>query len=64
MISAYSVTNSLTLHSTIKPGITCLDINSDQDDIFVTGGNSGAVIFYDKAHNKVLYYWSTGLLKM
>jgi hypothetical protein len=55
LIAGYKLVNSLPLHSTTKPGITALDIHQGQDDILVTGGNDGAVIFYNKQNNKVIY---------
>lgn len=56
MISEYAVTNSLTLHSTTKPGITCLDIHSERDELLVTGGNDGAVIFYNRNQDRVIFF--------
>jgi len=56
MISEYKLTNSITLHSTTKPGITCMDINIERDDLIVTGGNDGGVIFYNKAQDKVNFF--------
>jgi len=54
MISGYRLANSLPLHSTTKPGITALDIHQDQDDFLITGGNDGAVIFYNKQNNRII----------
>ncbi len=54
MIAGYKIVNSLPLHSTTKPGITALDIHQDADSLLVTGGNDGAIIFYNKQNNRVI----------
>lgn len=52
-IAGYKVATSKALHSTTKPGITALDIDAEQDNLLVTGGNDGSVLFYDRTKNKV-----------
>jgi len=48
------MTNSVHLHSEKVPGITCLDINTELDDLILSGGNDGTVVLYNKAQDKVI----------
>jgi len=54
MILNYKLTNSVALHSEKVPGINCLDINTELDDLILTGGNDGTVVLYNKAQDKVI----------
>jgi len=54
MVLNYKLTNSVTLHSEQNPGITCVDINTGFDDLVLTGGKDGSVIFFNRAQDKVL----------
>jgi pre-mRNA-processing factor 19 len=75
----YHVKGSYPLHSSSKPGITCLDIHPGFDNLILTGGvDSRSVLFdvnkesalfiFDRSHNKrindVKFYPSTGILGM
>jgi pre-mRNA-processing factor 19 len=49
-IKNYNVRGSYPLHSTTKPGITCLDIHPYFDNLILTGGMDGRGVLFD--HNK------------
>jgi pre-mRNA-processing factor 19 len=62
-IKNYEVKGSYPLHSTTKPGITCLDIHPNFDNLILTGGMDGKGVLFDhqkestvfsvdKVHNK------------
>ncbi len=46
--------HSYPLHSTSKPGITCLDLDI-QRDLILTGGNDGKGILFSKQNEKIIY---------
>ncbi|KRX05253.1 WD40-repeat-containing domain [Pseudocohnilembus persalinus] len=52
-VSQYSSVDNISLHSTTKPGITCLKIHPEKD-LVVTGGIDGSIILYDKKTQKIL----------
>lgn len=56
MIHNFEEKNSITLHKVDKPGITCMDVHPEVDDFIVTGGNDGAVIFYNRSLDKVKFF--------
>lgn len=62
-IKNYHIRGSYPIHSTTKPGITCLDIHPFYDNLIVTGGMDGKGVLFDhlkeskifsvdKIHNK------------
>lgn len=53
MILNYKLTTSVPLHSEKNPGVNCLDINTDLDDLLITGGQDGTVVLYNRAQDKV-----------
>lgn len=53
-IQHFTVKNSLPLHSTAKPGITCLNIHPILDNLIVTGGMDGKVVLFDNETEKVI----------
>ena len=53
MILNYKLTTSRILHPGTSPAISCLDVNTDLDDLIVAGGIDGSVLLYNKAQDKV-----------
>lgn len=53
MILNYKLTTSRSLFKESSPAITCLDVNTDLDDLVITGGIDGSVVLYNKAQDKV-----------
>ena len=53
MITNFTVTQEVSLHSTPTPGITSLDIHREQDQFIITGGVNGSISLYDRKKNNV-----------
>ena len=54
-IKSYTVKGSYPLHSTTKPGVTCLDIHPDLDDLILTGGMDGKGVLFDSRKESTIF---------
>jgi len=54
-IKSYSVKGSYPLHSTTKPGVTCLDIHPELDDLIITGGMDGKGVLFDSKKESTIF---------
>jgi len=53
-LKKYSVAKSHPLHSASKPGVTCLDISSKDQNMVVTGGADGSAIVFNRSAGKIV----------
>jgi pre-mRNA-processing factor 19 len=54
-IKNYHVRGSYPIHSTTKPGITCLDIHPFYDNLIVTGGVDGKGVLFDHLKESIVF---------
>jgi pre-mRNA-processing factor 19 len=54
-IKNYHVKGSYPLHSTTKPGVTCVDIHPYLDDLIITGGMDGKGVLFDYKKESTLF---------
>jgi pre-mRNA-processing factor 19 len=54
-IREYKIKASFPLHSSSKPGITCLDVNLLMSNLVVTGGNDAQLVLFDTNKEKTLF---------
>jgi len=52
-LAEYSVTTSVPVHSSTKPGILCVDIHKQNSDLIATGGNDQNVNVFNKSTQKI-----------
>jgi len=53
-LKKYQVVSSHPLHSSTKPGLTCLDIHPTEQDLVCTGGNDATAIIFNRKTGKIL----------
>jgi pre-mRNA-processing factor 19 len=53
-IKTYEVTISAPLHSTTAPGVSCVDIHPQKQNITLTGGNDGSLILFNREGKKII----------
>lgn len=59
-LKQFKVKGSYPLHSSAKPGITCLDIHPVYDNLLVTGGVDSRAILFDTHKESALFFLDKG----
>lgn len=53
-LKGFKETASHSLHSASKPGVTCLDIHSANEELVLTGGSDGNAIVFNRSSGKIV----------